>query len=138
MTRLLIDTNIIIDYLADRTPFAADSERVIGMCIDEYAEGFLTASSVTDIYYIMRKVTGREKALIKIRQLLEILDVVSVGKSEILKAMELDIPDFEDALAAVCAERIKADYIVTRNTKDFKNAFVKAVTPKDLMRSSEA
>jgi len=104
------------------------------MCIDEYAEGFLTASSVTDIYYIMRKVTGREKALIKIRPLLEILDVVSVGKSEILKAMELDIPDFEDALAAVCAERIKADYIVTRNTKDFKNSSVKAIAPKDLVQ----
>jgi len=134
MTRILIDTNIIIDYLADRTPFAADSERVIEMCIDEYAEGALSASAVTDIYYIMRKVTGREKALIKIRPLLEILDVVSVGKSEILKAMELDIPDFEDALAAVCAERIKANYIVTRNTKDFKNSSVKAITPKDLVQ----
>jgi len=132
--KLLIDTNIIVDFLADREPFAAHSERVIEMCIDGYAEGLLTASSVTDIYYIMRKVSGREAALKRINSLLEILDVVSVGKAELIKAMELDIPDYEDALAAICAKRVKADYIVTRNIKDFKNSSVKAITPKELLQ----
>jgi len=132
--KILIDTNIIIDYLADRAPFASSSEKIIELCFDKYTEGALTASAVTDIYYIMRKVFGRENALRKIRLLLETFSVVSVGKNEVLKAMDLDMPDYEDALVAVCADRINADYIVTRNIKDFKNSSVKAILPKDLLQ----
>ena len=134
MMKILIDTNIIIDYLADRAPFASSSEKIIELCFDKYTEGALTASAVTDIYYIMRKVFGRENALRKIRLLLETFSVVSVGKNEVLKAMDLDMPDYEDALVAVCADRINADYIVTRNIKDFKNSSVKAILPKDLLQ----
>jgi len=134
MTKLLIDTNVVIDYLADRAPFADHSEKVIEICIDGIAEGFLTASSVTDIYYILRKIAGRKKALNRIGVLLKILDVAHVAKRDLLKALELDMPDFEDALASVCAKRIKADYIVTRNIKDYSTSYIPAITPKALLQ----
>ena len=133
MMKLLIDTNVIIDFFADRAPHAVSSEKVIRLCDKEYAEGFLTASSVTDIYYILRKVVGRAAALKNIGRLLDMLEVASVGKSEVCAAMALDMPDFEDALASVCAKHISADYIVTRNTKDFINSSVPAITPNTLL-----
>ena len=127
--KILIDTNIIIDYLADRTPFADDAERVLELCGSGDIEGFLTASTVTDIYYVIRKVCGREKTLEAIRTLCSILDIANVGKADILGAMELDITDYEDALTAQCAKRIKADCIVTRNSTDFMNSPVPAKEP---------
>ena len=133
MMKLLIDTDVIIDYLIDRAPFAAYSERIIEACIDGEAEGILTANAATDIYYIVRKIIGREKALQKLGVLLEVLDVASVGKNDLLRAMELDMTDFEDALASVCAKRINADYIVTRNIKDYSKSSVAAITPKSFL-----
>jgi predicted nucleic acid-binding protein len=127
--RILIDTNVIIDYLADRTPFADLSEQVLTLCESGDVTGLVTASAITDIYYVIRKVAGREKTLEAIRTLCMTLDIVDVGKSDILSAMELGMPDFEDALAAQCAIRAKAEYIVTRNTSDFVNSPVPAIEP---------
>jgi len=135
MTKLLIDTNIVIDYLADRAPFADHSEKIIVSCIEGEIKGIITASSVTDIYYVMRKIAGREKTIKMIGVLLEIFDVVKVGKPDLINAIELDMPDFEDALTSICAKRAKADYIVTRNSKDFKYSQVKAITPKEFLQT---
>ena len=127
--KILIDTNIIIDYLADRLPFADHAEQVLQLCRSGKVEGLVTASAVTDIYYIVKKVAGREKTLEAIRTLCSVLDIADVGKADILGAMELDMPDYEDALAAQCAKRIKADYIVTRNIADFAASPVPAKEP---------
>lgn len=127
--RILIDTNVIIDYLVDRTPFADHAERVLELCRSGEVNGFLTASAVTDIYYVVRKAAGREKTLEAIQTLCSVLDIAAVGKSDVLGAMELDMADYEDALAAQCAGRIKADCIVTRNTADFMNSPVPAKEP---------
>lgn len=117
--KILIDTNVIIDYLVDRTPFADHAEQVLELCTSGKVEGFLTASTVTDIYYVVRKAVGRVKTLEAIRTLCSVLDIADVGKADVLGAMELDMTDYEDALVAQCASRIKADCIVTRNISDF-------------------
>jgi len=132
--KLLIDTNVILDYLVDRIPYAAHSEQIIDLCVQGSAEGFLTASSATDIYYIMRKAVGQAKAMENLKVMLGILNVAGVLRSDLLRAMELDMADFEDALAAICAKRIKAEYIVTRNGKDFTGSPVKPITPDRLLR----
>jgi predicted nucleic acid-binding protein len=113
--KILIDTNVII-------------------CRVGKVEGFLTASAVTDIYYVVRKAVGREKTLEAIRTLCSVLDIADVGKADVLSAMELDTTDYEDALAAQCARRIKADCIVTRNPADFAASPVPVNEPADFLR----
>ena len=97
--KILIDTNVIIDYLADRMSFADHTEQLLTLCESGEVDGLVTASA-TDIYYVVRKVVGRAKTLEAIRTLCSILDIADVGKGDILNAMELDMPDYEDALAA--------------------------------------
>jgi len=136
--KILIDTNVIIVYLVDRIPFADYAERVLELCMSGEIEGFLTASAVTDIYYILKKVVGGEKTLEAIRTLCNVLDIADVGKADILGAMELDMPDHEDALAAQCAKRIRADCIVTRNIADFISSPVPAKEPAVFLRQFDA
>lgn len=131
--KILIDTNVIIDYLADRIPFADHSEQVLALCESGKVTGLVTANAITDIYYVVRKVAGREKTLEAIRTLCSILDVTDVGKADILNAMELEMPDYEDALAAQCAKRVKAEYIVTRNSSDYAKSPVPAKEPTALL-----
>lgn len=131
--KILIDTNVIIDYLADRIPFADHAEKVIELCEQGELTGVLTASAATDIYYILRKAIGREQTLEHLKLLLSILEIADVGKTDLLRAMELDMPDFEDALAAQCARRVKAEFIVTRNVSDFLKSAVTAISPEDFL-----
>lgn len=137
MMKILIDTNVIIDYLADRTPFADHAEQVLTLCESGEVDGLITANAVTDIYYVVRKVAGREKTLEAIRTLCSILDIADVGKTDILNAMELDMPDYEDALAAQCAKRVKADCIVTRDISDYTDSPVPAKEPAVFLEQFE-
>ncbi|SHG46888.1 Predicted nucleic acid-binding protein, contains PIN domain [Thermosyntropha lipolytica DSM 11003] len=127
--KILIDTNVIIDYLVDRMPFADHAEQVLELCRSGKVEGFLTASTITDIYYVVRKAAGREKTLEAIRTLCSILDIADVGKADVLGALELEMKDFEDALIAQCARRIRAECIITRNIADFAASPVPAKEP---------
>ena len=127
--KILIDPNVIIDYLADRTPFADHAERVLALCGNGKVTGLVTANAITDICYVLCKLAGREKTLEAIRTLCAVLDITDLVKADILNAMELDMHDYEDALAAQCAKRIKAEYIVTRNCSDYANSPVHAIEP---------
>ena len=133
MIKFLIDTNVIIDYLADRAPFADHAEQIIEVCEQGKAEGVLTASSVTDIYYILHKNAEHEKIIDSLKILFSVLNIAEVGKNDLFKAMDLDMDDFEDALVSQCAKKVKAEYIVTRNEKHFTNSAVKAISPQDLL-----
>jgi len=78
---------------------------------------------------MVRKVAGREKTLEAIQTLCSTLDIAGVGKVNILNAMGLGLSDFEDAVAAQCAKRVKAEYIVTRDISDYFNSPVPAIEP---------
>jgi predicted nucleic acid-binding protein len=131
--KLLIDTNVVIDFLADRAPFADEARAIIAACVTGRAMGVVTASAVTDIYYILRKTVGRQTALSHILLLLETFEIAEVGKRDLHHALKLPMADFEDALAATCAQRLKADAIVSRNTRDFHASPIPALTPKAVL-----
>ena len=131
--RIVIDTNIIIDYLEEREPFSEHAARILELCEDGSVEGLLTANAITDIYYIVRKIAGREKTSIALRTLCSFLGVAEISRADILGAFDLPIPDFEDALVAQCAKKVKADYIVTRNMPDFAKSQVLAIEPADFL-----
>jgi predicted nucleic acid-binding protein len=98
------------------------------------AKGAVTANTITDIYYILRKHLDKEALKTALRGLMELLEVVDVTGSECRAALDLSMDDYEDALLACCAENWEADCIVTRNTKDFADSPVRALTPEDFLK----
>ena len=133
MKQVLIDTNIILDIALEREPFFATANNLFGKIDDGKIKGFVTASSVTDIYYISKKACGRAKTIEFIRELIDILDVLSVSKATIVNALDTDFKDFEDAVQYCVAEMNSIDIIVTRNKSDFKLSDIEVCTPEELM-----
>lgn len=134
--KLLIDTNVILDVLMKREPWAESAEAVLIAVAEEKAEGYTTASTFTDLYYLLRKhLQDREKTKQALLGLLSVLDVLDVTRVDCEKAFDLSMTDYEDALLASCAKRHKIDQIVTRNEKHFDGSPVKTVTPEEFLKS---
>lgn len=132
--KIMVDTNIIIDVLLEREPIVEDSCRLLSLCEEHKIDGFISASSVTDIYYLVRKYThSTELAYKAIGKVLEIVKVCSVTNNEVILAFQKKAKDFEDCLVAVCAASIHCDYIATRNIRDFEGFNVPAISPSDLL-----
>lgn len=132
---LLIDTNVILDILQKREPFFEDSYRAIRKAIEAEAECLLSTSAATDIFYILRKSfqsasLDRER-MEELSQLVLYADVLG---TDIHTALTGTLPDFEDAVADAVAQRNGADYILTRNVKDFAGSAVPAITPTDFLK----
>ena len=130
--KILIDTNVILDVLCNRADFVEDSLRVFKYCEADRIEGYISALSIPNIVYIMRKELDGERVKEILTALTSIFTVVDLRERDLLRAADWNFPDYEDALQAVCASRIKANYIVTRNIKDFKYSPVPAVKPSEL------
>jgi len=128
--KLLIDTNIILDACLSREPWREAAEKIILACAEEKVAGCITASTVTDIYYVLNIVLrSSDQAKQALLKLFELLDVLDVTRADCEKAFDLPMPDYEDALLACCGKRHKVDLIVTRNSKHFSGSPVKAVSP---------
>jgi len=132
--KLLIDANIILDALMNREPWAEDAQDIILAIAEEKAEGFITASSFTDIYYLLRKhLKDKELTKKSLISLLELVKILDVNSTDCEKAFNVPMTDYEDALLALCGKRHKIDYIVTRNIKHFGESPVKAIESKDIL-----
>jgi predicted nucleic acid-binding protein len=133
--KLLIDTNVILDALMHREPWADAAGELLLAVAEEKAEGFVTASSFTDLYYILRKHTkDDEQTRQTLLGLLAVISVLDVNGSDCEKAFELPLGDYEDALQASCAKRHRVDRIVTRNEKHYEGSPVKIALPKDILK----
>lgn len=130
--KILIDTNIILDVLFARKEYLYDGEKIFKLCEIKKIDGYISALSVPNIIYIMRKELTKEKTADILSVLLKIFTAVDLRSDDLKKAAALNFADYEDALQAAAAVRIGADYIVTRNVKDFAESKVKAVLPKEL------
>ncbi|MCM1496785.1 MAG: PIN domain-containing protein [Bacteroides sp.] len=133
--KIMCDTNIIIDVLLEREPFFNDSYQILQLCEERSLDGFVSASCITDIFYLVRKYThSTETAYNAIGKVLEIIKVCSVTNDDILLAFQQKSKDFEDCLVAVCAKSIRCDYIITRNQKDFEDFRIPLLTPAELLQ----
>jgi len=130
--KVLLDTNIIIDVISKRAGYE-DSLRLFKYCESGRVQGVISATTVTDILYILRKHIDPSEVRAAVQTLLLIIDIASIGKGEIAAAFTSEMKDFEDAVQSACAKRIGADYIVTRNLKDFDKSAVKAITPAEAL-----
>lgn len=131
--KVLIDTNIIIDLLANRGEFAEPAAQLFRLCEIGKVQGYVAALSIANIVYIMRKELDRSQIESVLTKLSAIVTIADMKADDLRKAAALPIPDFEDALQSVCASRLKADFIVTRNLKDFQLSKVMAVKPSELL-----
>ncbi len=119
---ILIDTNVILDVILKRTPFDIDAYNILKMADEKKINAYIAAFSVTDIYYLISKSLTHEERIRAIKALFNIMDVVSVTKTDIEKAMLLpEFKDLEDALQMQCLKKVKGDFIVTRDVELPKN-----------------
>jgi predicted nucleic acid-binding protein len=132
--KALIDTNVVLDALMRRNPWADAAERIIVAAASDMFTACVTASGITDIYYLVQKhLQDRRKTRDEVRKLFDIFDVLDVTGSDCISAFDIGVPDYEDALLAQCARRAKADLIVTRNENDFSDSPVPAVSPQEFL-----
>lgn len=129
---LVLDNNIVIDHIDRREPFYELSRRVCLLGVVGEANTYISVNMLTDIYYLLRKDYGSQGAQDLIENNLSFLQLIGISAEDAQKAFAARWGDFEDCLVARCAEKIKADYIVTRNVKDFRSSSVEAVTPEEL------
>jgi len=133
---VLIDTNVVLDAMLSRSPFAEAAQKLFIMAAEEEINGYVTASSITDIYYLLnRHLHDNERCRQEIFKLIKIFGILDVTGSDCEKALELPMADYEDALLAACARRGKMECIITRNVKAFGGSPVRAVLPDDFLKS---
>jgi len=132
--RLLLDTNVVLDVLLARAPFAVDSAKVMAAVETGAAEGFLCATTVTTIHYLTAKAVGRKAAEKHVAALLRIFQIASVTDVVLSSALDSKARDFEDAVLLESARAVSADAIVTRNPSDFpKSAGISIHMPADVL-----
>lgn len=131
--KLLIDANVILDVLQNRQPHVEASSIIWKLCETEQAKGCVSALTFANMVYIMCKELEPTRIGEVLKTLSLIFDFVDLSASDLSHAAQLKWDDFEDALQSVTAERIHADYIVTRNVKDFTKSKVVAFTPSELI-----
>ena len=124
---VLIDTNVIIDFLVAREPFYDSALHVMEKCASGEAEGYMAFHSLPNLWYILRKVPAEKVC--------KILKVASASQKAVMKAIKMDnFKDFEDCLQDRCAEEVSANYIITRNTADFEASVVSAIEPDEWLK----
>lgn len=131
---LLIDANVVLDYILLRQPQLSDSVRVLSACQKGMVKGYLAFHSLSIIWYVLRKnrIEDRRTVLLEITDFLTVTGAVHNLIVEAIK--NEDFRDFEDCLQEKCALEVNADYIVTNNVKDFSTSAIPAITPADMLR----
>lgn len=131
--KLLIDANILLDVLQNREPHVQSSSLIWKLCETEQAEGYVSCLTFANLVYVMRKELEPARLREVLQKLSLIFTFVELGPSNLARAAELQWDDFEDAVQSVTAQRLHADFIVTRNVRDFLKSRVIAFTPAELL-----
>jgi predicted nucleic acid-binding protein len=131
---VLIDSNVALDVLLNNAGLIAGSRALLDLAYKKRFTGYISASAVTDIFYISQKKLGKKTAKEAIKHLLHIYYPATVTDEDIYHALDLTWDDFEDSVQFTVGEGLCADYIVTRNTQDFSSGHIPAVTPEQFIR----
>lgn len=136
--KLMIDTNVVLDYIFEREVFYDDSEELFIMVAQRRFEGVLSTKSIADIHNIAKRKTGDEDKVREIiRKLTKLFTIVELAREDCINALHMEGPDYEDNLIISTAERIKADVILTRNLKDFKKSSIPAQPTGEFLTTQE-
>lgn len=136
MKRIFLDTNVVIDFLANREPFSMDAAMLFNLAVDAKVKVYISAVSYNNIYYILRQSLTNAAAIKLLEELAGMTEIADVTNAIIRQSLKTDFKDYEDAIQYYCALSIaKIDFIVTRNTKDFKKSSLPVLTPAEAISS---
>ena len=132
--KLMIDTNVVLDVLLKRPEFYEKSKAVLDLCESKKILGFVSASSITDVFYLVRRALKNIEETYKIvGALLNIVGVLSVTEADVQKAFLKHAKDFEDCLLAESAKSNKCEGIVTRDSRDFQDFEITLYSPEEII-----
>lgn len=131
--KLLIDANVLLDVLQNRKPHVRQSSIIWKLCETNQVQGFVSALTFANLVYVMRKELDPQEIEELLNQLSLIFEFTELTAFDLKRAAELGWDDYEDAIQSVTAHRLQADYIITRNVRDFTKSEVQACMPKDFI-----
>jgi len=131
--KVLFDTNIILDVLLDRKPFADHASFLVSRVEKAEIKGFLCATTVTTLHYLLAKYLDEKQALINIHSIMALFEVAAVNRMVIESALKSKFTDFEDSVIHESARHAGVEYIITRNIKDFKKSKIPAFTATEFL-----
>jgi predicted nucleic acid-binding protein len=132
-TKLLVDINVILDVVLERKAWLRDSTAILDAIASGRADGFVAGHGLTTIYYLAASANGRAAATTAVADLLQICDAVPLTTADFQRALALGLKDFEDGVTAAAALAIGADYLVTRNERDFRGVPVTVRSPAAIL-----
>ncbi len=139
MDKVLIDSDVILDFFFDRKPFSDQASQIFSLCEKRKIKGFITPVICSNTYYLLRQIARHEKVIEKLRQLMTIMDIISMDRETVMQALNSDFKDFEDALQNFAANRAGfIDVILTRNVKDYAKSEIGILTPENYIKTLTA
>jgi predicted nucleic acid-binding protein len=132
--RVLLDTDVVIDFLMAREPFAQRARQIFELNAQRKIQCYIASITPLNVFYVGRKSHSLKDRLRIIRQLLLQVEVTEIGHEILLKAFDFGFSDYEDAVQYACAEAAGVEAIVTRNVDDYKNAKLAILTPNDFLQ----
>ncbi|MBK8501987.1 MAG: PIN domain-containing protein [Saprospiraceae bacterium] len=135
-SKLFVDSDVIIDFFADREPYINPASRIFELNELGIIQIYISAVSLNNIYYIIRKYLGHKNAIQVIEELVEITEIVGTTKKEIIQALKNEFKDFEDSIQYSSALTVNGiDAIITRNTKDYVNSAIAVFTSESYLKT---
>ncbi len=135
MKKVFIDTNILVDLIADRRPFSKFAIQLFSKAEERKIKIYTSSHSIATTHYLLKKYIDEKELRDVLHNILDYLNIVAIDIDVIKKGLKSKHKDFEDALQIICAYSIdKLDCIVTRNTKDFKSSEILVLTPDELVK----
>lgn len=130
--RVLFDTNVVLDVLLDRAPFRETAAQLVARVERNELTGILGATTLTTIYYLVTKASGRETARSAVRDLLGLFQIAAVDRQVLAAAVESPLKDLEDAVLVEAGRLESVDAVVTRDPEDFRNGDLRIFSPQEL------
>jgi len=136
--RVLIDTNIILDFVLARQPFYPEANEILFHLKNQKFDGYVSPITPINVFYVTRKEKDTDTAFIAVEELLNLSEIAISGRQVVQDALSLGFSDYEDAVQCSAAMAENLDGIVTRDTKDFNNSPIRVFTPVEFLESLEA
>lgn len=134
MKNIFLDTNIIVDLIADRPPFSKYAIELFSLAENNKIKIYTSSHSLATTHYLLKKYIEEKELREILHNLLEFITIIPVDLDVLRKSLHSNHKDFEDAIQIYCASTVNGmEYIVTRNIKDFKNSEIPALLPNEIV-----
>ena len=136
MTRIFLDTDVILDFLTDRKPFSSEAAVIFTLVDERKLRGYASSLTFSNLYYLLGKYETHQKVGSKLDSLSNIIEIIKVDQDTIKNALESKFRDFEDSIqyySALLSKKV--DVIITRNTRDYKKASLPVMTPAEYLKT---